>query len=153
VQGRPDAREGTVPSAWGQNTQGKAQRTYDPRRLQQSPNRYRDSSWDTVPTGDVDAEIRMCKIWLARALELDHAISRDPTSQANRAGMTLSEIRQSSGDDGMARTDSITRRPDTIVRINMLLGRIAQLEKTRSELISVAKESDEGEAKPMPWVD
>ena len=110
------------------------------------------AAWDTVPLGDVDAEIRMCKIWLGRAMQLDDAISQDPHSSSNKAGLVLSEVRQSTGDSGKS-TDVVTRRPDTIVRINVLLGRIAQLEKTRSELIAAAKESGEGDAQPMPWID
>ena len=61
----------------------------------------------------------------------------------NKAGLVLSEVRQSTNGDNKS-TDVITRRPDTIARINMLLGRIAQLEKTRSELIASARESGEG---------
>jgi hypothetical protein len=101
------------------------------------------AAWDTVPVGNVDDDIRMCRIWLARAMELDSAINRDPHSMNNKAGLVLSEVRQSSCGDNKS-TDVITRRPDTIARINMLLGRIAQLEKTRAELLTAARESGEG---------
>jgi hypothetical protein len=95
--------------------------------------------FDTIPLGDVDAEIRMCKIWLARALELDSAVSDDPNSAANRAGLMLAEIRRSASGE-LVSHDSVTRRPDPILRINVLLGRIAHLEKVRAELIQAAAE-------------
>jgi len=76
-------------------------------------------------------------------MELDSAINRDPHSMNNKAGLVLSEIRQSTNGENKL-TDVITKRPDTIARINMLLGRIAQLEKTRSELLAAARESGEG---------
>jgi hypothetical protein len=110
------------------------------------------AAWDDVPLGDVNHEIRMCKIWLARAMHLDNAIGQDPHSMSNKSGLVLSEIRQSSSGDNKA-TDVITRRPDTIVRINMLLGRIAQLEKTRSDLIASQAEHEDGDGMPLPWVD
>jgi hypothetical protein len=101
------------------------------------------AAWDAVPIGNVDDDIRMCRIWLARAMELDSAINRDPHSMNNKAGLVLSEIRQTTDGENKS-TDVITKRPDTIARINMLLGRIAQLEKTRSELLAAARESGEG---------
>jgi len=67
-------------------------------------------------------------------------------------GFELSEIRRSKDWKGDS-TDVVSKRPDIMARINWLLGRIAQLEKTRVELIAAAKESGEGPAKPMPWVD
>ncbi|WP_052832798.1 HGGxSTG domain-containing protein [Skermanella aerolata] len=108
--------------------------------------------WLDTPTGNVDDEIRMCKIWLARALALDSAINQDPHSSSNKSGLVLSEIRQSSSGDSKS-TDVITRRPDTIARINMLLGRIAQLEKTRSDLIDSQAEHGDADGQPLPWVD
>jgi hypothetical protein len=101
------------------------------------------AAFDDVPLGDVDREIRMCKIWLARAMELDSNIGKDPHNLTNKAGLVLSEVRQSTNGDNKS-TDVITKRPDTITRINVLLGRIAQLEKTRTELIAAAKESGDG---------
>jgi hypothetical protein len=95
-------------------------------------------AWDAVPIGDLDAEIRMCKVLLARALELDHTTSNDPSS---KVGLHVAEIRESSSGDGKGRSkskDVIVRRPDVMARINMLLGRIAQLEKTRSDLLTAA---------------
>ena len=61
----------------------------------------------------------------------------------NKAGLVLSEVRQSTNGDGKS-TDVITRRPDTIILINVLLGRIAQLEKTRSELLTATRDSGDG---------
>jgi hypothetical protein len=101
------------------------------------------AAWDTVPIGNVDDDIRMCRIWLARAMELDSAIGKDPSNLTNKAGLVLSEIRQTTDGENKS-TDVITKRPDTIARINMLLGRIAQLEKTRSELLAASRASGEG---------
>src|SRR3954454_1941915 len=105
------------------------------------------AAWGAVPLGDVDHEIRMCKIWLARAMVLDHTISQPPAVD----GTELAEIRRSSSsDDGMNRTDTVSRRPDTTARINMLVGRIAQLEKTRAELIAAAQASgDDDKARDL----
>jgi hypothetical protein len=99
--------------------------------------------FDDVPLGDVDREIRMCKIWLARTMELDSNIGKDPHNLTNKAVLVLSEVRQSTNGDNKS-SDIITKRPDTIARINILLGRIAQLEKTRSELLTAARESGDG---------
>src|SRR3954468_19111321 len=53
------------------------------------------AAFDDVQLGNVDQEIRMCKIWLGMAMELDSAINRDPHSMNNKAGLVLSEVRQS----------------------------------------------------------
>jgi hypothetical protein len=101
------------------------------------------AAWDEVQLGNVDQEIKMCKVWLARAMELDSVIGKDPNNLTNRAGLVLTEIRQSSNGENKL-TDVITRRPDTAGRINMLLGRIAQLEKVRAELLTAARATGEG---------
>jgi hypothetical protein len=38
-------------------------------------------------------------------------------------------------------------------RMNWIIGRIAQLEKTRSELLAAERAAGEGDKIPMPWVD
>ncbi|EWY36292.1 hypothetical protein N825_28895 [Skermanella stibiiresistens SB22] len=110
------------------------------------------TGWDAVPLGDIDAEIRMCKIWLARAMELDTAIGEDPASPTNKAGMVLSEVRQTTAGESKS-TDVIARRPDVMARIDRLLGRIAQLEKIRSDLILAQAEQGREDGLPLPWVD
>lgn len=100
------------------------------------------AQWDAIPLGDVDHEIRMAKVWLSRALALEADISKDPDSTSNKAGMELSEIRKSADDRG-ERMDLVSKRPDVSARVNWLLGRIAQLEKTRGELLAAA--ADKGD--------
>jgi len=110
------------------------------------------AAWNDIPLGVVDDELRLCRVWLNRAFELENEIRRKPNSADHLAGFELSEIRRSKDWKGDS-TDVVSRRPDVSARVNWLLGRIAQLEKTRAELIAAAKESGEGTAKPMPWVD
>lgn len=95
------------------------------------------SAWDTIPLGDVDHEIRMCKVWLSRALALEASIAADANSTKNMAGFELSEVRHSSSERGKS-TDAVSKRPDVMARVNWLFGRIAQLEKTRTELLTAA---------------
>src|SRR4051794_38640591 len=33
------------------------------------------AQWDSIPLGDVDAEIRMCRVWLSRAMALEAALN------------------------------------------------------------------------------
>ena len=54
------------------------------------------------------------------------------------------EIRRSTGADKASTTDAVNKRPDIMGRVNWLLGRIAQLEKTRAELIAAAQAAGEG---------
>ena len=110
------------------------------------------AAWNDIPIGVVDDELRLCKVWLNRAFGLEDEISHKPNSPDHLVGFELSEIRRSKDWKGDS-TDVVSKRPDIMARINWLLGRIAQLEKTRVELIAAAKESGEGPAKPMPWVD
>ena len=111
------------------------------------------AAWNDIPIGVVDDELRLCKVWLNRAFELETDIGGKPNSVEHLAGFELSEIRRSSKGNEKPTTDVISRRPDVMARINWLLGRIAQLEKVRVELLAAARESGEGTAKPMPWVD
>ena len=106
--------------------------------------------WDSIQVGVLDDELRMLRIYLARCVALDATMNAPLSAD----GLELSEVRRSSSDEeGLTRTDAISRRPDVMGRMNWIVGRIAQLEKTRTELIAAAKEDDEGEAKPMPWID
>lgn len=93
--------------------------------------------WNEIPLGDVDNEIRMCRVWLSRCMALEVAIAADANSAKNTVGFELSEIRQSTNPNGKS-TDAVSKRPDIMGRVNWLLGRIAQLEKTRTELLTAA---------------
>jgi hypothetical protein len=100
-------------------------------------------AWNDIPIGVVDDELRLCRVWLNRAFELETDIGRKPNSVEHLAGFELSEIRRSSKGNEKPTTDVISRRPDVMARVNWLLGRIAQLEKVRVELIAAARESGE----------
>lgn len=95
------------------------------------------AAWDDIPLGHLDAEIKMCRIWLARAGALDLEISKDANSTKHMAGFELTEIRQTADARGKS-VDTVSRRPDLMHRVNVLLGRIAQLEKIRAELLTAA---------------
>jgi hypothetical protein len=101
-------------------------------------------AWDGIPIDTLDDEIRMIRIWLARAGVLDYEVSQNPDSTANLTGFELAEIRRSSDEAGSSRTDAISKRPDLWARKDRLLGRLAQLVKTRAELISAAQAAGEG---------
>src|SRR5690242_4059075 len=58
------------------------------------------AEWTSIPLGQVDDEIRMCRVWLSRALALEAAIGKAPNQMDNLAGLEISEIKTSSGDDG-----------------------------------------------------
>lgn len=99
--------------------------------------------WDSIPIDTLDDEIRMIRIWLARAGVLDYEIGQDSNSTKNLTGFELAEIRRTT--DGMGeRTDAISKRPDLWARKDRLLGRLAQLVKTRAELIAAAQAAGEG---------
>ena len=63
--------------------------------------------------------------------------SKAPNDPKNLAGIELVEIRRTTG-NGKSNTDATSKRPDVAGRMNTLIGRIAQLEKTRSELLTAA---------------
>jgi hypothetical protein len=75
--------------------------------------------WDEIPVGDVA-----------------------PNDTKNLDGFELTEIRRSTG-GGKTNTDAVSKRPDIAGRVNWILGRLAQLEKTRAELIAAARTSDD----------
>lgn len=93
--------------------------------------------WDEIQLGNVDDELRLCRIQLRRAMNLDAAISKAPNDPKNLTGIELSEIRRTTS-NGKSTTDAVSKRPDVAGRMNTLIGRIAQLEKTRSELLTAA---------------
>ena len=94
-------------------------------------------AWDGISLGAVDDELRMCRIWLSRCVSLEAKINENPNSTQNMAGFELSEIKRSVHQD-ISRVETTSKRPDVMGRANMLLGRIAQLEKTRAELLAAA---------------
>lgn len=89
--------------------------------------------WDDISLDSLDEEIKMTRIWLARAGVLDYEISQDSNSTAALTGFDLVEIRRSS-DGSSVNTDAISKRPDLWARKDRLLGRLAQLVKTRIEM-------------------
>ena len=89
--------------------------------------------WDDISLDSLDEEIKMTRIWLARAGVLDYEISQDSNSTAALTGFDLVEIRRSSDGSGV-NTDAISKRPDLWARKDRLLGRLAQLVKTRVEM-------------------
>jgi hypothetical protein len=95
------------------------------------------NAWDGISLGAVDDELKMCRILLARCIALDAKISENPNSTENMAGFELSEIKRSETPE-FSRTESTSKRPDVSARMDRLLGRIAQLEKTRAELLAAA---------------
>lgn len=99
------------------------------------------AQWDDIPVGVVDDELRMLRVYLARCVALDARISTPPTAD----GLELAEVRRSSSlDDGVTRTDAISRRPDIMGRMNWIVGRIASLEKVRAELLAAAQAAGDG---------
>jgi hypothetical protein len=97
--------------------------------------------WEEVQVGVVDDELKMLRVYLARCVALDATMTAPPGAD----GLELSEVRQSSSDeDGMTRIDAISRRPDVMGRMNWILGRIAQLERTRADLIAAAQAAGDG---------
>jgi hypothetical protein len=85
-------------------------------------------------------------------MNLDVAISKAPNDPKNLVGVELVEIRRTTG-NGKSSTDARSKRPDIAGRMNVLLGRIAQLEKTRSELLAAQAQHGDGDGMPLPWVD
>ena len=67
--------------------------------------------WDEISLDSLDEEIKMTRIWLARAGVLDYAVSLEPNATGNLTGFNLVEIRRSSDQNGSG-TDAISRRPD-----------------------------------------
>jgi hypothetical protein len=108
--------------------------------------------WDTISLDSLDDEIRMVRIWLARAGELDYEVSQNPHDPKVTTGFELVEIRRTTG-GGKSSTDAVSKRPDLWARKDRLLGRLAQLVKTRAELIAAKAEHGDGDGMPLPWVD
>ncbi|QQP94038.2 hypothetical protein IGS68_35090 (plasmid) [Skermanella sp. TT6] len=82
------------------------------------------AQWDDISLGAVDDELRLLRVYLARCVALD----------AGTADLELAEVRRTSGAGGDTET-TIAKRPDTSGRMNWLIGRIALLERTRSDMI------------------
>lgn len=93
--------------------------------------------WDGIQIGAVDDELRMLRIYLARCVALDAQISNAPST------VELSEVRRSVRPEGDA-VDTISRKPDVFGRMNWIVGRIANLEKVRLEMLAAAAERGEG---------
>jgi hypothetical protein len=96
--------------------------------------------WNEMQLSTVDDEIRLCRIQLHRAMTLEASVAKSPNDPKNLAGVELVEIRRTTA-NGKSGTDVVSKRPDVMGRMNWLLGRIAQLKKTRAELITAAQAS------------
>ena len=99
--------------------------------------------YDNIPIGGVDAELRMCRIQLLRALKAKELVDEAPDDPNNRAGMVVTGIKQSqkSGKRGKyAESEQLNEvertRTDYNAIIERLLGRIGTLERTRAELLA-----------------
>lgn len=108
--------------------------------------------WAAIQIGSVDDEIRMMKVMLNRAIELNAEIRAAPNDPKNLAGFELTEIQRSSK-GGKNDINSTSKRPDTVAMIDRFAGRIAMLEKTRAELIAAAAGEGGEDSGPLPWVD
>jgi hypothetical protein len=108
--------------------------------------------WDTISLDSLDDEIRMCRIWLARAGEQDYQTSQNPHDPKDMTGFELTEIRRTTG-GGKTSTDAVSKRPDLWARKDRLLGRRAHLVKTRAELIAAKAKHGDGDGMPLPWMD
>lgn len=100
--------------------------------------------WSEIEVGNIENEIRMMKIMLNRAIELNAAIREAPNDAKNLAGFELTEITRSSKGgkgDGKPDTSFTSKRPDTVAMIDRFAGRIASLEKTRAELRAAQSDS------------
>src|SRR5688572_32456848 len=53
--------------------------------------------WDDIQLGNVDDELRLCRIQLRRAMNLDAEITKAPNDPKNLAGIELVEIRRTTG--------------------------------------------------------
>lgn len=109
--------------------------------------------WSEIEVGNIENEIRMMKIMLNRAIELNAAIREAPNDAKNLAGFELSEISKSSKGGGKADTSFTSKRPDTVAMIDRFAGRIASLEKTRAELMAAAAGEGGEDSGPLPWKD
>jgi hypothetical protein len=106
--------------------------------------------------GSLDEEIHLTRVQLRRAFVAQRKVQEAPNDLGNAAGIELVEIRRSTKGGGKGEkptTDVVSKRSDFHAVIDRLSGRLANLEKTRAELLAAARESGEGTARPMPWVD
>jgi hypothetical protein len=110
-------------------------------------------AWDDISLDSLDDEIRMIRIWLARAGALDYEVSKDPNSTKNLTGFELTEITQTTKGGNKGDSSITSKRHDLWARKDRLLGRLAHLVKTRAELIAAKAEHGDGDGMPLPWVD
>tara|TARA_R100000234_G_scaffold115807_1_gene92146 strand:- start:157 stop:747 length:591 start_codon:yes stop_codon:yes gene_type:complete len=99
--------------------------------------------YDNIPIGTVDAELKVSRIRLLRAMKAKELVDDAPDDPNNRAGMVVTGIKQSqkSGKRGKyaesEQYNEVERtRTDYDAIIERLLGRIGTLERTRAELLA-----------------
>ena len=100
--------------------------------------------------GRVDDEIRLVKIRIRRAMQVQAAVNKAPVAVTNDAGMMIGEIHQEKSRrvDEMGRTSKaertnvIRKRADLDATIDRLLGRLAVLEKVRVDIMAIQQERE-----------
>jgi hypothetical protein len=93
--------------------------------------------------GSVDEEIHVIRLQLRRALIAQQRVQEAPADMKNMAGFELSEIRRSTRGHEKPSTDVISKRTDYHAIIDRLSGRLANLERTRAELMAAARDTGE----------
>jgi hypothetical protein len=117
------------------------------------------AKWDNIELGKVDAELRLCRIRLERALKLEMdstgALELEQTVESPVVvnGIPIGNIEgDPDGEEAKIVTKTYKRR-DFSGPINTLMGRIESLEKTRAELMKAAPpEPDDGDVIPEDYV-
>jgi hypothetical protein len=86
---------------------------------------------DEIKLGEVDQELRLCRVRLMRALAAEQAA-------AAKQGVELAEVvsRTEDGERGITKTgERRFKRTDYVGIVDRLMGRIESLERTRAELL------------------
>lgn len=99
--------------------------------------------YDQIPIGTVDAELKVCRIRLLRAMKAKELIDVAPNDPSNEAGMVVTTVTQSqkSGKRGKYAeseqfNEVLRSRTDYDAIIERFLGRIGTLERIRAELLA-----------------
>lgn len=97
------------------------------------------ADYHEMELGNVDAEIKLVRLRLARAMKMEDMDSRGELEARDAHGRTLSEelesrIERDGGGENVVHTERHFKKVDYRSAINACLGRIESLEKTRAEL-------------------
>jgi len=111
------------------------------------PLRAEKNIWPDIAVGDIDEEIKIAKLQLKRACELqrEYLEARETDGADTEVGFELAEVEREDGVFGGysesgkpmsgARTKKTRKRPDYEARIRALLKLIADLERMRKEIV------------------